>query len=50
MILPQSKPVNKDNDGAIEIVHIKGVFVLGGLNLEKMQGVSFPRDKANCPC
>ena len=30
MILIQSKPVNTDNNGALESVRIKGVFVLRG--------------------
>ena len=28
---------------------LKGLSVLSGLNLEKMKGLSFPRDKTNCP-
>ena len=35
--------------GAKESVHINRVSVLRGLNLEKMRGLSFLRDKANCP-
>ena len=35
--------------GVIESVHIKGVSVLSGLNLEKMYELSFPRNKATCP-
>ena len=41
--------VNKDTEGAIESVSINRVSVLNGLNLEKLYGPSFPRDKANCP-
>ena len=44
----QSNPVNMDSEGAIESVHINRVSVISGLNLEKMKGLSFPRDKANC--
>ena len=32
---------------ALESVRINGVSVLSELNLVKMQGLSFPRDKAN---
>ena len=32
----QSNPVNTGTEGAIESVHINGVSVLSGLNLEKM--------------
>ena len=41
-----------DTEGAIEIKcpYINGVSVFkSGLNLEKMKGLPFPRDKANCP-
>ena len=41
--------VNKDTEGAIESVGINRMSVLNGLNLEKLYGPSFPRDKANCP-
>ena len=41
--------VNIDTEGAIESVGIIGMSVLNGLNLEKLYGLSFPRDKANCP-
>ena len=34
--------------GDIERVCINGVSVLSGLNLKKMWGLSFGRDKANC--
>ena len=30
-------------------VRINGVSVLSGLNFEKMWGLTFPRDKENCP-
>ena len=35
--------------GGIESVRIHGVSVSSGLNLEKCKGLSFPRNKANCP-
>ena len=44
-----SEPVNTDTEGVKESVRINGLSVLSGLNLEKMKGLSFPRDKANCP-
>ena len=43
------KPVHTDTEGATEIVRINSVSVLSGLNREKMYGISFPRDKVNCP-
>lgn len=49
-VVVQSNTVNKDSDeGEIESVCINGVSVLSGLNLEIMQGLSFPGNKANCP-
>ena len=33
----------------LEGVRIKGESVLSGLNLEKIEAPSYPRDKANCP-
>ena len=39
----KSNPVNMDTTGLWK------VSVLSGLNEEKMQRFSFPRDKANCP-
>ena len=39
---------NTDTEGAVKNVHINGVSVLNRLNLEKMEGLSFPRDEANC--
>ena len=36
LFLVQSHPVNTDTEGVIESVHINGVSVLSGLNLEKM--------------
>ena len=36
MLKLQSNPVNIGTEGAIESVHINGVSVLSGLNLEKM--------------
>ena len=38
-----------DTEEAIESVCINGVSILRGLNLEKVYGLSFPRDKENCP-
>ena len=38
-----------DLEGVIESVRINGLPVLMGLNLEKMKGLSFSRDKENCP-
>ena len=35
--------------GTKQTVRNNGVSVLIGLNLEKMYGLSFPRDKANSP-
>ena len=35
--------------GNPESVRINVVFVLSRLNLEKVEGLSFPRDKANFP-
>ena len=32
----QSNPFNKDTEGGIQSVHINRIFVLSGLNLEKM--------------
>ena len=49
LMLIQSNPVNTDIEGSVESVCINEVSVLSGLNLEKMKGLSFPRDKANCP-
>ena len=43
------EPVDKYTEGTIDSVRINSVSVLSGLNLEKMYGLSFPRDKANCP-
>ena len=43
------KPVNTDTEGAIESVRINRGFVLSGLNLEKIQGLSFLKVEANCP-
>ena len=40
----QSNPANTDTEGAVKNVHINGVSVLKRLNLEKMEGLSFPRD------
>ena len=49
IVVVQSNTVNKDSDeGAIESVCFNGVSVLSGLSVEKMQGLSFPRNKANC--
>ena len=45
----QSNPVDTDTGGVIESVRINWVSVLSRLNWEKMSGLSFPRDKANCP-
>ena len=45
----QSNPVNTDTSGATEGVRFNGVSVLSGYTLEKMSGLSFPRDKVNCP-
>ena len=42
-VVVQSNSFNTDIEGPWK------VFVLSGLNLEKMYGISFPRDKANCP-
>ena len=44
-ILLQSNPVNTDTKGAIESVCINRVSILSEVNLEKMQRLSFPRDK-----
>ena len=49
LMLIQSNPVNTDIEGSVESVCINEVSVLSGLNLEKMKGLSFPRDKTNCP-
>jgi len=49
LMLIQSDLVNTDIEGSVESVRINEVSVLSGLNLEKMKGVFFPRDKANCP-
>ena len=43
----QSNTANTDTEGAVKNVHINGVSVLNRLNLEKMEGLSFPRDEAN---
>ena len=47
MIFVQSNPVNMDTEGATQSVPINGVSVFSRLNLEKMFGLFFPRDKAN---
>ena len=39
----QSNSVNTDTEGDIESVRFNGV------NLEKMQELSFPGDQENCP-
>ena len=44
----QSNPVTLDTEGAIENVHIDEVSIISRLNLEKMYGLSYPMDKANC--
>ena len=41
----QSNPFNTDTDGAIKSVRFNRVSVISGLNLEKMYGLSFPREK-----
>ena len=41
----QPKPLNMVSEGVMESVRVNGVTVLSGLNLEKIQGLSFPRDK-----
>ena len=38
----QSKLFNMVSEGVIESVRVNGVTVLSGLNLEKIQGLSFP--------
>ena len=45
----QSNPLNTGIEGGIDSVLINGVSVLSGLNLGKMRGLSFPRDKEKCP-
>ena len=45
----QWNPVNTDAKVAIESVRINGVSVLSRLNLDKMYGLPFPKDKGNCP-
>ena len=47
MFLNTVKPRKYGYRGVIESVHIKVVSVLSGLNIQKMYGLSFPRDKAN---
>ena len=50
MALQSTVFCNLDTDGGHrKCPSIKGVSVLRGLNLEKIKGVSFLRDKANCP-
>ena len=44
-----ANPINTDTKGAIESVRIYRLSVLSGLNFREMKGLSFPRDKANCP-
>ena len=43
------EPVDKYTEGTIDSVRINSVSVLRGLDLEKMYGLSFSRDKVNCP-
>ena len=43
------KPVHTDTEETLGNVRINSVSVLSGLNTEKMYGISFPRDKVNCP-
>ena len=45
MLMPNA---NTDTEGGVKNVRINGVSVLNRLNLEKMEGLSFPRDEANC--
>ena len=46
MPLVQSNTINKDTEGAIERVRFNWPSV-SGLNLEKLWGLSLPRDKTN---
>ena len=46
MPLVQSNTINKDTERAIERVRFNGLSV-SGLNLEKLWGLSLPRDKTN---
>ena len=46
----QSKPFSTVTEGVIESVHVNVVTVLSGLNLEKIQGLSFPRHKVVWGC
>ena len=41
----QSNPFNTDTDGAIKSVRFNRVSIISGLNLEKMYGLSFSREK-----
>ena len=45
MLMPNA---NTDTEGAVKNVHINELSVLNRLNLEKMEGLSLPRDEANC--
>ena len=54
--VPRANPVNIDTGGGgvgwlagHKSVRINGVSVSSGLNFEKMRGLTFPRDKENCP-